>query len=387
MSEGIPMTDVLEDVLAYSREADYVGWDKHDGMSSRVREALPFETKWTNLLFQESIKRAPVNLRPLLLVEQRRSFLGAALFALANLRAAELADEQCYRREAQELLDWIVDMSSPGYSGFCGGHQHTLQSLDGTQVLPEVPGVVGTAVATRALIVGDEQFDTDYGDIASTAADFVLEDLSYRRTEDGACINYKPTDSANKVVLNANALGARCLLDIAVYRGDDALREKAEAILNYVSAKQLDIGGWEYTEPPSASYLDVDNFHNGYIIETFLDHREQTGSKRYSDVLDRALRFYRAELFDANGAPHYDTENTYPRNIHDVAQGTIVFSKAGDREFARRILDWGLQNLYGGDGQFYFEQSRFWTKSYTLMRWCEAWMAVALSTIAGDPSG
>lgn len=55
---------VLHDTLDYSHSQNYIGWDKHDGMSSRLRKKLPFETKWTNLVFHETIKRAPINLYP-----------------------------------------------------------------------------------------------------------------------------------------------------------------------------------------------------------------------------------------------------------------------------------------------------------------------------------
>ncbi|MFB6131713.1 MAG: antibiotic ABC transporter permease, partial [Salinigranum sp.] len=85
--------DALHDTLAYSRERDYVGWDYCDGMSSRILRSLPVESKWLNLAFQETAKRAPVNVRPLLLVEARRNFMGAGLFAMANLNARRLLAE------------------------------------------------------------------------------------------------------------------------------------------------------------------------------------------------------------------------------------------------------------------------------------------------------
>jgi hypothetical protein len=56
-----------------------------------------------------------------------------------------------------------------------------------------------------------------------------------------------------------------------------------------------------------------------------------------------------------------------------------VFTEAGNLEFARRIIDWSLEHLYAGDGRFYFREYRHYTKRITLMRWCQAWMAYALS--------
>ena len=96
---------VLQHTLEYSRERDYIGWDKHDGMSSRIRRCLPFEQKYTNLLFQETIKRAPINLRSLLLVDKRPNPKGLNLFSMANLNAYTLTEQNEYLTEARTLCD------------------------------------------------------------------------------------------------------------------------------------------------------------------------------------------------------------------------------------------------------------------------------------------
>ena len=96
---------LLDETLRYSREREYRGYDKADGLSSRILDILPVDSKWVNIVFQESAKRAPVNIRPLLLVEQRRNFKGAALFACANLTAWQATGEDRYREDAIELLN------------------------------------------------------------------------------------------------------------------------------------------------------------------------------------------------------------------------------------------------------------------------------------------
>ena len=413
------MMSIFEDTLAYARGRSYVGWDLYDGESSRLLRALPVENRWLNLAFQQTVRRAPVNLRPLLLVERRRSFLGAALFARANFAAADLVDSSQralvggsertpdadrYRAEARGLVDWLIENRSAGYSGFCGGHKHPLQGLR-TRTEPNTPGVVGTSYAVGALLEASEHRGPDelpgsnpgarnpsasepepggsrapnYRSLARSAADFVVADLDYETCDAGARIKYKPSDPGDAVTLNANALGARMLLDLSDAFEVPTLRERGEAILDYVVSRQTDAGGWMYRDPPSASHLSMDNFHNGFVVESLHRHREVTGSDRYVDALDRALSFYRHTLFDDDGAPNHDESSPYPKDIHDVAQGVVVFSRVGDREFARRILRWGLDNLYAGDGRFYHEKRRHYTKRITLMRWCQAWMAHALA--------
>ena len=34
------------------------------------------------------------------------------------------------------------------------------------------------------------------------------------------------------------------------------------------------------------------------------------------------------------------------------------------------------------DGYFVYQKGRYWTKSYTFMRWCNAWMSYALSLLS-----
>jgi len=386
--------EAFYEALAYARERDYVGWDYSDGLSSRLLQALPIEGKWTNLAVQEVIKRAPVNLRPLFLVEQRRNPMGAALFAMANLTAGELTGESRYAREARRLLDWLVDNRVEAASGFAVGYPHATQGLS-KRTEPWVPGIVGTSYAVLALlragasdraVVADRA--DDYAEVARTAARFVLEDLDYAPTDVGARINYKVTDSGEHYTLNANALGARTLLELSDRFDDPTLRDRATAILDYVASRQTEAGGWQYRDPPEASHLSMDNHHNGFVIEAFQRYAAIVGDGRYASTRSRALSFYRDVLFEPSGVPNFDEENAYPRDVHAAAQGVLVFGRGGDRAFARRIVDWTLERLYAGDGRFYYRRHRFYTTRITLMRWCQAWMAYALSEhLRGSPIG
>lgn len=368
---------VMEQTLAYGREREYTGPDYADGMSSRFLQALPVDNKWVNAAVQETVKRAPVNLRPLFLVPQRRNYKGAALFAMANLNAHRETGEQRYRSEARDLLDWLVANGARGYAGFAVGHPHALQGFERKWEAHE-PSVVSTSYAVRALLAGAD-LDEEYAETASTAAEFLFHDLDYEEVDTGARVKYKPTDDGDYYTLNANALGARMLADLYDHFGDDELRTGATEILDYVVANQHEKGGWEYRDPPSASHLSMDNFHNGFIVESLLRYHAVFDSTRYEDALGRAVEFYREVLFDADGAPNFDEEETYPRDIHACAQGILVYTYLGDLEFAGRILEWTLSNLYAGDGRFYFRKGRYYTKRITLMRWCEAWMAYAVS--------
>lgn len=374
---------VLRAVLAYARRREYVGPDYADGMSSRIRRALPVESKWWNLLFQETVKRAPIDIRPLMLVEQRRNYQGIALFAMANENARRLGETEWdtsredYRSEARSLGDWLVENRTRGYSGFCAGYQHPVQFLTATGQ-PGDPDVVTTSYAVKALLALGG-YDADYAERARTAAAFVVDDLDYREVEGGAKIDYHFNHPDEWYTLNAGAIGARLLIDLYDRFGDDRLRERACALLDYIADRQAEVGGWPYREPESATHLSMDTHHNGFIIESLQRYAGVTGSDRFAGTLEDALAFFRNTLFEPDGAPNWDEQRSYPRDVHAAAQGVLVFTYAGELAFASRIIDWSLEHLYAGDGRFYFRKHRFHTKRVVLMRWCQAWMAYALS--------
>jgi len=370
---------ILESTLKLSREKEYSGYDKADGMSSKILRTLPIDNKWVNLAFQETVKRAPLNIRPALFIEKRRIPKGIALFTLANLNAFEITSDDVYLKEAKKLVDWLIRNQIKGYSGYCLGHSHAVQGLN-KKTPSYTPDIVTTSYVVKALLaLGTQLSDGKYHKLAYSTSKFVFEDLEYEEIDAGARIKYKPSSSTKSYTLNANALGARLLIDLYPEFSEKRFRKSSKKILDYVVSHQTEAGGWMYTDPPSASHLSMDNYHNGFIIESLLRYQEVTGSNRYEDSIQKSLHFYKNVLYNEDGSPNWDETSEYPKDIHGVAQGIIVFTKAGDLKFARKIIDWTLDNLYAGDGQFYYQKRKFYTKKFTLMRWCQAWMAYAIS--------
>jgi len=367
-------------------------------MSSRVLRSLPFEHKYLNLAVQETVKRAPINLRPLFGVEQRQNFMGTALFAMANFTAdrllekypevrgsnadtgnGELDQETAvdYAEEGIALCDWLLEDSRDGYDGFCGGHNHVIQGLNHQGPISD-PDLVSTSCGVKALLRGAE-FDESYAETARTAADWAVEDMDYREVDGGAKITYYPEHSDDSYTLNAGAIAARMFVDLYDYFGDSEYRRYAENLLAFIVNEQTSIGGWYYRVPVDSSHLSMDNHHNGFIIESLQRYREVTGDTQFRHSEERALDFYRTTLFDSDGAPNWDEQSTYPQDIHGATQGILVFTYAGQLDFARRIIDWSREHLSDGDGRFFFRKHRFYTKRITLMRWCQAWMTYAIS--------
>jgi hypothetical protein len=271
----------------------------------------------------------------------------------------------------------LLDNQCRGYSGFCGGHQHRLQHLNGRIGEPSEPDIVSTSYAVRALL-SDPLGEDRYAEAARSAARFVVEDLDYRTVEDGAIIDYHMNHGNEYYTINAGALGARIFLDLYARFGEPEYLHRATAVLDHITGLQTDIGGWTYRDPPEASHLSMDSHHNGFVIECFQRYAEVADGDRYDDTIQEGMAFYRS-LFDDDGAPDFDEKSAYPRDIHAATQGILVFSYAGEFDRACQIIKWVVENLYAGDGRFYFRKHRLYTQRVTLMRWCQAWMAYAMS--------
>ncbi len=373
----VGLNETIIDILAYARQKEYTGYDYYDGMSSRLLQSLPVENKWINILIQETIKRAPINIRPLFLVEQRQNYKGTALFVVANCCAYDLTGNTLYKKEAIRLANWLVENQNQEFTGLCGGHRHEMQQL--TEKRPaNTPNIIPTSYAVKALLTAS-RFEPALEDHALSAVRFIDNELEYREHPDGAKIKYHPLESGDYYTLNGGAIGARLYVDLYDCVGDDKYRKKAMKLLDYLETKQTGLGGWMYREPASASHLSMDNHHNGFILESYLRYTAVTGSERYRETLDTSTKFYKSSLFNPDGSPNWDETSAYPKDIHACAQGIITFSLLGDHTFAEKIIKWTFDTLYAGDGVFYYQKRKYYTKKFTLMRWCQAWMSYALS--------
>ena len=75
-----------------------------------------------------------------------------------------------------------------------------------------------------------------------------------------------------------------------------------------------------------------------------------------------------------------------PNDIHNQAQGIIVFAKlsAIDKsymELSRNIASWTINNMRDKTGFFYYQKYPYLTNRVSYIRWAQAWMLYALSEV------
>ncbi|MFA5060542.1 MAG: hypothetical protein WC676_07950 [Candidatus Omnitrophota bacterium] len=377
---------VLLGALKSAQANDYKGYDKFDALNSPFLQQLSFGNPWLRFILIQLVKESPFNIRPFLGVQTFRNPKGIALFARAYLFLYRKTKNEEYLKEAKILLDWLLENPSPGYKNLCWGYQFAWQDIPPFFQNKGEPNCVVTVFTGEALIHAfRETRDRKYLDAACSVARFLTEDLPviYEKGEERA-ISYI-AQPINLIVINIQVLSAAFLTKIFWHKQDQKILDIARKQLNFAYHRRTSYNAWYYTEPKGKSFIRHDNYHTGGILDGFLEYFEETKDERYMDVYWQGLDYYQKNLFEDNGAPRWMNDQKYPLDIHGAAQGIISFAKAGryKKEYivqAARIGEWTMNNLYRSRAQdFIYRQGRFFKCDFSLMRWCNAWMARALA--------
>ena len=375
---------VFADLFVWCRNHDFAGYDPYDGLNSRFFQASPFKnSRPARLLWTQLCKRSPINFRQLVRVPQERNAKGIALFtltALANYRRCETRETEI---DARELLDSLMTMRLPGFSGAAWGYNFDWQGR--AFFAPRgTPAIVPTAFAVRALVEASEVLDNkDYLPFARTVCDFILNDLNRSdEAKDEVCFSYSPLDHTR--VFNASLLAGETLATVGKFAGEPSLCEWAIRAARYVVRRQRPDGSWSYGGDDYQSWAD--NFHTAFILTSLSRIIESCESAReeLSEALIRGHEFWRERFFLSNGWPKYYPDRLYPADAHSAGAAMVALVELSGRvpgtmELANKIAEWAIAGLRSPDGYFYYQRRRFYTVHIPYMRWSEAWMAYGLA--------
>jgi hypothetical protein len=182
-------------------------------------------------------------------------------------------------------------------------------------------------------------------------------------------------------VMDVSILTGAVTAQYGTAAGDESVMGDAHRLVNYVVQRQTEEGAWFYTDPPGDSHIRHDNYHTGFILDALWRYMDAAGDRSWEGAYWKGLDFYAERLFNADGAPRWMADVDCPHDIHGAAQGILTFARHRDRcpGLAERIAGWTLEHLYHPDGRFYYQRTRHFTKRFTLLRWCNGWMARALA--------
>jgi hypothetical protein len=370
-------------LMAYCSESDWAGYDPYDALNSRVFNLTPFaKSRLCRIAITQIMKRLPVNLRSLLLVPREQNPKAIALFLVALLKLSKLGRFGC-NETIEHMVERLVALRSPNTSYWCWGYSFPWQTR--TDLVPRwSPNLVCTCFVADALLDAYEHtHEARMLEMALSAAEYIANELYWTEGSGIAGFSY-PFPHVHSRVHNANYLGAALLCRSFKYSGEKKFLESALSAARYSSSKQHADGSWDYGELPTQRW--VDNFHTGYNLCALEAIGRDASTSEFADTLQKGVEFYLANFFAENRAPKYFHDRLYPIDIHSVAQSVITlvtFGEAcpGGLELARAVHQWAMDNMWDQRGYFYYQVWPHFTNRISYMRWSQAWMLLALTTL------
>ena len=370
-------------LLAYCRREDWAGYDPYDALNSKLFSALPLlNSRLPRLVLTQVLKRSPINLRRLLQIPKTQNPKGLALLLTALLKTPWAGTEELIG----SLMQRLVELKSPGNAYWCWGYSFPWQTR--TLVVPSgTPNLVcSTFVGSALLDLYESRHDKQCLAMARSAGDYILDELYWTKGDTIAGLSY-PLPSIRNQTHNANFLGAAFLCRIYQLTGDQKFLDPALRVARYSATRQRNDGSWTYGEAATQQWID--NFHTGYNLCALRQIGRCLQTGEFESCIRRGFEFYRAHFFRRDGAARYFHNKTYPIDIHCMAQSIITLLAFRDLDpsnvsWALSVFRWAMNHMWDDHGFFYYRILRFCTIRTSYMRWSQAWMLLAISTLLDE---
>lgn len=374
----------------YVKENGWEGYDPYDGLNSKFTSRISSRSKWIRVFFVQLNKSLPLNIRSILRIKKGIHIKGMGLFASAFLKLFRIFGDVDFLEEAVSCLDFLKNESlKEHYPDHCWGDYFEYQPAKSALKTntTNTPDIINTVVCASAFldhykITGNKESLT----IASSSKNFIIDTL-YVDNDGKAFFKYTPASNPSVITYNASTHGAMFLSKINMHVEDKKSLEIALKVMDYVISKQKPNGAWYYSESDGKEVMQID-FHQGFILDDLYDFIKYTqpASGRYMRALLKGAEFYQNQQFLPDGRAKWRWPAVYPIDIHNQAQGIITFSKLSEVKddylgLPLRIASWTIENMQGVRGEFYYRKGRYFTNKIPYMRWAQAWMMLALSTL------
>jgi len=215
-------------LLAYCRANGWAGYDPYDALNSGIFKALPFlNFRISRLVLTQTLKRSPINIRPLALVPktQNPKAIGLFLSAFVNLSQAGVAESEGL---AELMIERLIALRSKNVPYWCWGYSFPWQMRQ--KIVPSgAPNLVCTTFAATALLDAYEHnHDSRCLEMAASAAEYILNELYWAESDTFAGFSY-PLRSIRVLVYNANFLASALLCRVYKLTGENKFLVDAPA--------------------------------------------------------------------------------------------------------------------------------------------------------------
>jgi hypothetical protein len=376
------VNEALAKLDRWVEKANWKAYDTFDGLSSPFAPLLTLGHPLLKQVWQQAVRRFPVNLRPALLIKPGMSSKGMAFFAQGYLKLYETYRKPEYLEKVRFCLQWLMDNPSKQFRNYSWGNHFDYQSRGGN--IPKgAPTIVWTGLIGHAFMDAFESLkEQKYLDVAKSACDFIIDELGWMDFGDAICLRYYP-DATNDIH-NSNMIGASLLARVNSFVPNSRHMELAEKAVYFTVRDQMPNGAWNYGVSPKWHW--VDSFHTAYDLESLDCYVRHSGAEHYAKSLKLGYDFFVNTFFGEDGTPRYYDYKTRPLDIQCASQGIQTLVKLqhlhpSSVETATKVAHWTIQNMQDRSGYFYYRKYPLITNKTPTLHWGQATMFAALALL------
>ncbi|WP_462221244.1 hypothetical protein [Ferruginibacter sp.] len=367
----------------YCEQEAFKGYDPYDGLNSKLFRAIPAVSKnrYARLLWIQTFKRSPVNLRAITGVKKEYNPKALGLFLSGYCNLYQTKPDQKYLDKIYFFAARLLELQNTQWSGACWGYNFDWQARAFFQPKNTPTVVASVFIASAFLDAYEITKDEALLKTARSTCNFILKDLN--RTADAKgnfAFSYSPLDTS--VVFNASLLGSRLLARVYSFTKENELIDEAKKTVEFCCNFQKPEGSWSYGTLPFHQWID--NFHTGYNLECIADYMKYSGDELYKNNVAKGFEYYINTFFTEEGIAKYYNNTVYPVDIHAPAQMIITLAKLDKfkayKNVADKVMEWTIKNMQSPQGYFYYQVNKYFSSKISYMRWAQAWMFYALST-------
>lgn len=382
----------LKALERWVKSKNYIGWDPYDGLNNPKLANLKFGYPYLHIFLIQFNKHFPFNIRNILQIREGLDNKGLALFLQAYSMLYSLTGKKEYKKVATTIYEYLLDNSLIDKYGYhCWASHYYPYVTIGETLSPMIPDIIGTSNVIKGLSMYYLFISkkNKIKKVLNSNYEFLRKKMLMKK---GNLVYFLYTPrSTHRIVPDASAEALE-----AIYYGlkiyyDPKLHEISKKIVETLIKLQNSDGSWPYAIYNNGKIRQQIDFHHGYIIDGLLSSLAFMSSREVREAVKkailRAVKFYE-KMFLPDGRAYYRYPRKYPTDIHNQAQGIITFSKLYRRfrdkkylNMAEKIARWTVENMQDETGYFYYKKGRIISNKIPYMRWNQAWMMVALSTL------
>ncbi len=375
--------DALNKLSNYIINKDFKGYDPYDALTSPIFKNI--QQPIVGAIFTQVFKKNPINLRKIFAIKPQDNPKGLGLMLKAYSLQYMITKDQSLLNICEELYTRLLTLKSPDFPEYCWGYNFPWANT--ADYLPAYcPSVVVTSFVIDGLATYSKIANkVDIDKIIQSSAEYVMNRVPHTNLKEGISIAY--THRSRGICYNASLLAMQILLRAYEIKKDELLIETSNRAVNYVVTKQHSDGHWNYSINPITGNERVQvDFHQGFILNALFDYFLATNDNSILQAIAKGIKFYHNIQFSSEGISKWRYPKQYPAEIHNQAQGIITFSQLNKYipdglDFANVIAKWTITNMQGEEGYFYYRKYPFITNKIPYMRWSQAWMLLALTTL------